>query len=80
MTRRPKGPSLVVVFGRGAIRRVRPKIDRSLDLRLIAPVILSWPVLAFWGLVAPLPLAGVGALASLAFAGVGALLASRRRC
>lgn len=72
--RAPKGPSLVVLTGRPAVRRVRPRTDRRLDLRLLVPVVLAWPVVAFWGLVAPIVLVALVATASLV---VGALAAVR---
>jgi len=74
--RRIGGPSLVVLTGRDPIRRVRPRAERSSDLRLLAPVVLSWPVLAFWGLLAPVPLVGLAALGALATGGLAALLAA----
>ena len=71
MTGRRPGPSLVVLPGRDALRRIRPKVDRALDLRLVVPVAGAWPILAFWGLVAPLPavcLAATGAAVVAGFA------------
>ena len=49
----PRGPSLVVLTGRETVRRVRPRTSRRLDLRLLVPVAVVWPVVAFWGLVGP---------------------------
>ena len=69
----PRGPSLVVLTGRETIRRVRPRASRRLDLRLLLPVVLAWPVVAFVGLVAPVWLVASGAVLALA---VGTLVAT----
>ncbi|KJK12438.1 competence protein ComEC [Terrabacter sp. 28] len=53
---------------------MRPRSARALDLRLLVPVLVAWPVVAFWGLVASprfVALAAVGA-------GTVAVLARRR--
>ena len=71
--RASRGPSLVVRTGRPAVRRVRPRAGRRLDLRLLVPVLLAWPVVAFWGLVAPEWLVALVAVVSLA----GGVLAAR---
>lgn len=63
---KPRGPSLVVLTGRETVRRVRPRSSLRLDLRLLVPVVLAWPVVAFWGLVAPVWLVTTAALAALA--------------
>ena len=72
----PRGPSLVVLTGRETVRRVRPRTSRHLDLRLLLPVVVTWPVLAFWGLLAPAWLVATVAFAALA-AGVAAGAAAR---
>lgn len=54
----------MVLTGRSTVRRVRPLTGRRLDLRLLVPVLVTWPVMAFWGLVAPVwcvALAAIGA-------------------
>ncbi|GAA1987816.1 ComEC/Rec2 family competence protein [Terrabacter lapilli] len=68
-----RGPSLVVLTGRETIRRVRPRSVRRLDLRLLVPVVLAWPVLAFVGLVAPVWLVATGAVVALAVAALAAV-------
>lgn len=50
---------------------------RRLDLRLLVPVLVAWPVTAFAALVVPVPLGGVGAV--LAAAGAVVLVSARRR-
>jgi competence protein ComEC len=63
-----------VLTGRPTVRRVRPRSARALDLRLLVPVLVAWPVVAFWGLVASprfVALAAVGG-------GTVAVLARRR--
>ena len=72
---RPRGPSLVVLTGRPTVRRVRPRSGRALDLRLLVPVLVAWPVVAFWGLVASPWLVALAA----AGAATVAVLARRRR-
>ena len=62
----PRGPSLVVLTGRDTVRRVRPRTSRHLDLRLLLPVAVTWPALAFWGLLAPVWLVATVAFAALA--------------
>ncbi|WP_235506735.1 ComEC/Rec2 family competence protein [Terrabacter sp. Root181] len=62
----PRGPSLVVLTGRETVRRVRPRTSRRLDLRLLVPVAVVWPVVAFWGLVGPIWLVATVALTALA--------------
>ncbi|MFC7594980.1 ComEC/Rec2 family competence protein [Terrabacter sp. GCM10028922] len=84
--RAPRGPSLVVLTGRPAVRRVRPRTGRRVDLRLLVPVVLAWPVVAFWGLLAPVWLValvtlvalGVGVLAAVAAVRAGGLRDRRR--
>jgi len=73
----PRGPSLVVLTGRETVRRVRPRASRRLDLRLLVPVALAWPVVAFWGLLAQTWLVATVALGALA-GGVLAATAARR--
>ena len=63
---RPRGPSLVVLTGRETLRRVRPRSPARLDLRLLVPVVLAWPAVAFWGLVAPVWLVTTAAVVALA--------------
>ncbi|KRF39604.1 competence protein ComEC [Terrabacter sp. Soil810] len=48
------------------MRRVRPRTSRRLDLRLLVPVAVVWPVVAFWGLVGPIWLVATVALTALA--------------
>ena len=72
----PRGPSLVVLTGRETVRRVRPRTSRRLDLRLLVPVVFTWPVVAFWGLLAPVWLVAMVALMALAV-GVLAAVAGR---
>lgn len=74
----PRGPSLVVLTGRETVRRVRPRSERRLDLRLLVPVVLAWPVVAFVGLVAPVRLVAGGAMAALAVAAAAATASTRR--
>ncbi|GAA2742447.1 ComEC/Rec2 family competence protein [Terrabacter aerolatus] len=62
----PRGPSLVVLTGRETVRRVRPRSPSRLDLRLLVPVVVAWPVTAFWGLVAPVWLVTTAAAVALA--------------
>ena len=56
----PVGP------GRETVRRVRPRSSPRLDLRLLVPVVVAWPVTAFWGLVAPVWLVTTAAVVALA--------------
>ncbi|GAB3072313.1 ComEC/Rec2 family competence protein [Intrasporangium mesophilum] len=56
---------------------MRPKVERRLDLRLLLPVLVAWPVLGFWGLLAPIPLVGAAGLCALAAA--SAILLTARR-
>ena len=68
----PRGPSLVVLTGRETVRGR----TRRLDLRLLVPVVFTWPVVAFWGLLAPVWLVAMVALMALAV-GVLAAVAGR---
>ena len=72
----PRGPSLVVLTGRETVRRVRPRTSRRLDLRLLVPVALVWPVVAFWGLVGPIWLVATVALTALATGVLSAVVAT----
>ncbi|MFM6849267.1 MAG: ComEC/Rec2 family competence protein, partial [Terrabacter sp.] len=56
------------------MRRVRPRAARLLDLRLLVPVLVAWPVVAFWGLVASLGWVVLAAASALV---VAALARSR---
>ncbi len=69
--------SVVEPAGRDPVSRVRPKVDRRIDLRLLVPVLVAWPVLAFWGLLAPIPLVGAAALCALAAASAILMLGGR---
>ncbi|WP_235508772.1 ComEC/Rec2 family competence protein [Terrabacter sp. Root85] len=73
----PPGPSLVVLTGRETVRRVRPRTARRLDLRLLVPVVVAWPALAFWGLLAPTWLVAAVALAAIAGGVLAATAAGR---
>ncbi|NUR79884.1 MAG: hypothetical protein HOQ21_05490, partial [Dermatophilaceae bacterium] len=56
---------------------MRPRSGRLLDLRLLVPVLVAWPLVAFWGLVAPPWCVVLTALAALGGVALAAL-ASRR--
>jgi competence protein ComEC len=75
---RPRGPSLVVLTGRPTVRRVRPRSARALDLRLLVPVLVAWPVVAFWGLLAPPWIVAFAAVGAAVVAALALILTARR--
>ncbi|WP_323099795.1 ComEC/Rec2 family competence protein [Intrasporangium sp. YIM S08009] len=62
---------------RGTAARHRgPRTAGLLDVRLLVPVVVAWPVVAFWGLTAPEAVVVVVALSALV-AAVGLVVAAR---
>lgn len=68
-----------MLTGRSPVRRVRPRERRRLDVRLLVPALVAWPVVAFWGLLADLLWVVVAAGACLVLAAGAARRGARGR-